>query len=147
MLYNSRIGFSKGRQRFFKAEELEEAWEEFKNFCDNNHETVHEFSQRNGEFISSDLRKKITYTVLGFCNYLKLSRTTFYEYYRDNPEFKDVIERIQDECEIDARRKFETGVIPHQIAPLWMSNYGYSTKTDTNIKGSIPIVIENDLNN
>ena len=46
---------------------------------------------------------------------------------------------MREECEIDARRKFETGMIPSQLAGLWMSNYGYSTKTNAEIKASVGV--------
>lgn len=146
MSYDENIGFSRGRKKFKTPEDLEKAWEEYKNHCDNNYETVHEFSQRNGEFISADLRKKITYTIVGFCNYHRFTRAAFYANYKDDPRYKHIVDVMLEECEVDARSKFETGVIPHYLAPLWMSRYGYSTKNDTNIQGALPIVIENDLN-
>ena len=34
------------------------------------------------------------------------------------------------ESEVDARHKFELGVIAPKLAPLWMSRHGYSTKTE-----------------
>ena len=54
---------------------------------------------------------------------------------------------MREECEVDARMKFETGQIPTQLAGLWMSNYGYTTKTDnnTNLKAQQQVVIVDDL--
>ena len=49
---------------------------------------------------------------------------------------------MREECEIDAREKFELGVIPSQLAGLWMSNYGYSTKMDSTVTGAVPVVID-----
>ena len=37
-------------------------------------------------------------------------------------------ERIREECEVDARKKFETGQLPGKLAGLWMSKYGYCTR-------------------
>ena len=51
---------------------------------------------------------------------------------------------MREECEVDARKKFELQIIPSQLAGLWMSNYGYSMKNDSNIIGSIPVVISGD---
>ena len=70
-----------------------------------------------------------------------ISRAAFYEYYGDNPKYVDTVTRMKEECEVDARKKFELQVIPSQLAGLWMSNYGYTTKTDTNVSGSVPVVI------
>lgn len=33
---------------------------------------------------------------------------------------------MREECEVDARQKFETGVIPVKLAGLWMSKFGYT---------------------
>ncbi|GHU90975.1 hypothetical protein FACS1894202_11660 [Clostridia bacterium] len=55
--------------------------------------------------------------------------------------YVDIVTRIREACEVDARKKFELGVIPSQLSGLWMSKYGYTTKTDSNITGAVPIVI------
>ena len=44
---------------------------------------------------------------------------------------------MREECEVDARKKFELQMIRSQLAGLWMSKYGYTTKQDTNISGSL----------
>ena len=49
---------------------------------------------------------------------------------------------MREECEVDARMKFELGVIPPQLAPLWMSKHGYSIKTDNNVNGYVPVMFE-----
>ena len=38
---------------------------------------------------------------------------------------------MREECEVDAREKFELSLIPSQLAGLWMSKYGYTNKLDT----------------
>ena len=48
-----------------------------------------------------------------------------------------IVTRMKEECEVDAREKFELQVIPSQLAGLWMSKYGYTTKTDANISGNL----------
>lgn len=135
-----------GKPRKIKSpQQMEKLWEEYKNYCDNQSVIAHEFSQRNSQFVSAELRKKITYTVEGFCVYIGISRASFYSTYREDPMYADIVTRMSEECEIDARQKFETNTIPHQLAHLWMSKYGYSVKNETNVQGSIPVVIENDL--
>lgn len=138
-----------GRPRRFKtARQLEEAWEAYKEYCDNQNVLTHEFSAKNSEFVSKELRRSITYTVEGFCVFIKLPRSDFYATYVNNeknaPKFKDIATRIKEECEIDARRKFELQMIPAQLAGLWMSRYGYTVKNDSNITGSVPVVISGD---
>ena len=130
-----------GRKRKFTPKSLEEAWEEYKKHCDHYRVLTHEFSAKNSEFVSENLEKKITYTILGFCVWAKISRQSFYDYYADDPRFTDIVTRMKDECELDARMKFETGCIPTQLAGLWMSKHGYSTKNDQNITAPDPIVI------
>lgn len=136
-----------GKPRKIKSpEDMAKAWEKFKEYCDNQEATVYEFSQKNAQFISANVRKKITYTIVGFCVFLGLDKSSFYETYEEDPAYTDIVKRIKVECEADVRAKFENGTIPHQLAALWMSKFGYSTKNDTNINGNIPVVIEDDLN-
>lgn len=131
-----------GRPRKIKTpSEMSRLWEKYKEYCDNQSVLTHEFSGARAEFVSAELRKKITYTVEGFCAWLGLVRSAFYQNYVNNEKFADVAQRIREECEVDVRSKFELGVIPTQLSALWMSKYGYSTKTDTNVEGSVPVVI------
>lgn len=136
-----------GRPRKIKSvKALEEAWEDYKNYCDNQIVLSHEFSAKNSEFVSAELKRSITYTIEGFCVYIGISRQAFYSYYAENEKYVDTVTRMKEECEIDARRKFELQMIPSQLAGLWMSNYGYTTKTDNNIKADVsPIVIKDDV--
>lgn len=134
-----------GRPRKIKSvKALEEAWEEYKNYCDNQVVLTHEFSQKNSEFVSANLRKKITYTIEGFCVFIGLSRSTFYQIYGEDDKFSYIVTRMKEECEIDARAKFETGQIPSQLAGLWMSKYGYTTNQKVEADVS-PIVIKDDV--
>lgn len=112
------------------AKKLAEKWAEYKEYCNNRKAIVHDFSSKNSEFVTAELRKPVTYTIEGFCVYLEISRSTFYEIYGEDERFSDIVTRIREECEIDAREKFEQGVVPSQLAGLWMSKYGYSTKKD-----------------
>lgn len=125
-----------GKPKKFTPEELEQKWQEYKSFCDNYTVPVTEFSSRNSEFVSMDLKKPITYTIEGFCVWLPLDRSSFYKNYRDCKRYAHIVSRMQEECEFDARRKFETGMIPTQLAGLWMSKHGYSTKAQTDVSGS-----------
>lgn len=135
------------KRKFMNARALEKAWDEYREYCANHTAVVTEFSSKLGEFITQEVRKPVTCTIAGFCAYVKLPRSDFYANYDDTDGFKDIVTRIREECEVDAREKFESGQIPTQLAGLWMSKYGYSTKIDNEIGGSVPVVIsgESDL--
>lgn len=121
------------RPRKFKtSEDLELKWDEYKNRCNNIEVLTHNFSSKNSEFVSAKLRHSVTYTIEGFCVYAGISRQAFHEHYSGNKKFTDVVVRIREECEADAREKFELGIIPTQLAGLWMSKYGYTTKQEVN---------------
>lgn len=126
-----------GRPRKFSSvKQLEQAWEQYKESCDNKMVLAHDFSAKNSEFVSAELKRSVTYTIEGFCVYVKISRAAFYKQYAENKKFVDTVTRMREECEIDAREKFELGIIPSQLAGLWMSNYGYSTKAETAVNVS-----------
>lgn len=118
-------------------EEMEQLWEEYKQVCDDQEVLTHEFSSKNSEFVSAKLKRSITYTIEGFCVYMKISRQAFYEYYTSKKRYVDIVTRIREECEADARKKFELQVIPSQLAGLWMSKYGYTTKVENNLSGGL----------
>ena len=121
-----------GRVRKIKsARELEKLWESYKHECNNKTVLAHDFSSKNSEFVSAELKKSVTYTIEGFCVFAKISRQAFYEYYANNKRYVDIVTRMREECEVDAREKFELSVIPSQLAGLWMSKYGYTSKADT----------------
>lgn len=123
-----------GRARKFRSvKALEEAWEAFKLDCDNQIVLTHDFSSKNSEFVSKDLKRSVTYTIEGFCVFAGISRTSFYENYANDEHYADTVTRMREECEVDARKKFELQIIPSQLAGLWMSNYGYSMKNDSNL--------------
>lgn len=111
---------------------LQELWEEYKNECDNQMVLTHDFSSKNSEFVSKELRRSVTYTIEGFCVFVGISRQAFYKYYANDERYVDIVTRMREECEVDARKKFELQVIPSQLAGLWMSSYGYSTKQEVN---------------
>lgn len=118
-----------GRRKKFTPEELDRKWEEYKAYCDSYTVLVHDFSAKNSEFVSEELQKPITYTIEGFCVWLHLARRAFYDNYDGCKRYAHIVSRMREECEIDARRKFETGQLPTQLAGLWMSKYGYTTKS------------------
>ena len=120
-------------RRFNSVKELEKAWEDYKEHCDNRMVLTHDFSSKNSEFVSKELKRSVTYTIEGFCVFAGISRAAFYERYAEDKKFADMVTRMREECEIDAREKFELGVVPSQLAGLWMSHYGYSTKNDSNV--------------
>ncbi len=130
-----------GRPRKFTPKALEEAWITYKADCDNRMVLTHEFSTKNSSFVSTELQRKVTYTIEGFCVFVGISRAAFYDYYAEDERFADIVTRMREECEVDAREKFETGQLPTQLAGLWMSRYGYTTKQDTSVSGAVPVVI------
>lgn len=120
-----------GRPRKFKsAKALAEAWEQYKAWCNDQKVLTHDFSAKNSEFVSAELKRSVTCTIEGFCAWVGLARTNFYETYASDERFRDIVTRMREECEVDARMKFELGVIDTRLAPLWMSRHGYSTKQE-----------------
>lgn len=118
-------------------EEMEQQWEAYKADCDNQEVLTHDFSSKNSEFVSAKLRRSITYTIEGFCVFVGISRQQFYGHYAKMKKYTDIVTRIREECEVDARKKFELQVIPSQLAGLWMSKYGYTTKVENNVSGTL----------
>lgn len=135
-----------GRARKFKSVKvLEAAWESYKAHCDEQLVLTHDFSAKNSEFVSAELKRSITYTIEGFCVYSGISRAAFYERYAENEKFADMVTRMKEECEVDARKKLELGVIPTQLAGLWMSRHGYTMKTESSVSGAMPVQIVDDI--
>lgn len=122
-------------KKFKSAKALGTAWEEYKAYCDNQTVLTHGFSAKNSEFVSAKLGHKITYTIEGFCAWAGLNRQAFYATYANDPDYCDIVTRMKEECEVDARMKFELGEIDPKLAPLWMSKYGYSTKEQAAVSG------------
>lgn len=123
-----------GRPRKIKtAAEMIRLWEQYKVECDSQSVLTHEFSQKRGEFVSAELKRKVSYTIEGFCVFLKLPRSSFYATYAENEQFRDVVTRMREECEADVRGKFETGQIPPQLAALWMSKFGYGANANVKV--------------
>ena len=91
--------------RITTVKELERLWEEYK------------------EDVEARCREAakgaVSYTVMGFCVYGKLSRRQLEEW-AQKPAARAFLEHIQDECEVDMRRKFELGLIAPSLANLWM---------------------------
>lgn len=129
------------RKRFPSPAAMLDEWNQFKAVCDTATVTRTEFSQKLADFVTGEIPAPVTYTIIGFCSWAGITRQDFYATYGKDPEFDTVIARIAEECELDARRKFENGTLPTQLSGLWMSNYGYSTtqKADVSIA---PVVID-----
>lgn len=135
-----------GRPRIFETvEQLEEVWEKYKDQCDNKKVLFHEFSSKDAKYISARLKHGVTYTIEGFCVFAGISRSKFYADYADTDEYRDTVTCMREECEVDARTKFELGIVPPQLAGLWMSNYGYTTKTEGNVQVKNSVKIVDDL--
>ena len=132
----------RGRPRRINGpDEMFELWEEYKADCDS-HTTVKTFVS-NG--IKSDVTVKAprTYTIMGFCAFIKMTQSSFDKTYRADELYSDVIELMEMETELDARGKFEDGSLNAKLAGLWMGRHkGYSVKNETEIKGGgVPVVI------
>lgn len=124
-------------KKITSQKKLQELWEEYKNECDNQMVLTHDFSSKNSEFVSKELKRSVTYTIEGFCVFAGISRQAFYKNYARDDKYVDMVTRMREECEVDARKKFEIQAIPSQLAGLWMSRYGYSVKQDTDISASL----------
>ena len=76
-----------GRPRKYTPDELIIAWDAYKNRCNNMTALTHDFSSKNSEFVSAPLKRSVTYTIEGFCVFLDLSRSAFYEYFLSLRDF------------------------------------------------------------
>ena len=126
----------------------EALWESYLTYKDNcNGRTVLKtaFSQKEGKFVTQEVPHPVTVTKKGFCAFLGMSEQNFYAVYAKDPEFELVIARIDLDCEIDAREKFENGTLDSRLAGLWMSHYGYTQKTDAQVNNSVDVTIIDDL--
>lgn len=124
---------------FKNVRQLERAWQKYKLDCDAQANSSDDCDSK-----SKQSKHAITYTIQGFCVFSGISSSTFNNYYANDDRFADMVLRMKEECESDTRKKLELGVIPASLAALWMSRYGYSTKTGTNFFGSVPVVISGD---
>lgn len=132
-----------GRARKFpSAKALEKAWGEYKAWCNSQKAITHGFSAKNSEFVTAELPHSTTYTIEGFCAWAGLSRSAFYDTYGSSEAFSDTVTRMREECEVDARMKFELGEIDAKLAGLWMSRYGYSTRSETDLSGAVPVILD-----
>lgn len=125
------------KRKISSPEEMEKLWEKYKDYCDNYQVTQTEFSGKESRFVEGTVKKPITYTIEGFCVYIGLARSKFYETYADSEEYRDIVTRMRGESEADVRQKFETGTIPTQLSALWMSKFGYATKQQTDVNASM----------
>ena len=122
------------KRKIESPEQMEQLWEQYKEECDNVMVNETQFSGKESKFV----KKAITYTLEGFCVYIGIARSKFYETYADREGYRDIVTRMREESEQDVRRKFETGCIPTQLSGLWMSRYdGYSTKQQIDVNAKI----------
>lgn len=61
---------------------------------------------KNQTFMSKELKRSITYTIAGFCVFAGISRSVFYDTYMNKKRYSDIVTRMKEECEVDAREKF-----------------------------------------
>lgn len=148
---------SRGRPRKIGSpDEMADMWERYKEQCDCNIKTVRVSSTTDdgsGEEVKTiteqrEILSPVTYTVRGFCLFCGISESNFNRTYASDEDYEEIMELIDMETEIDARSKFEDGTLSPKLAALWMGRHkGYSAKTETDIKGGVPVVIsgEDDL--
>lgn len=132
-------------RKFGSAAALEKAWVEFKAYCDNKTVITTAFSPKTGGFVTAEVPHPITYTIKGFCAFVGMTEAAFYDLYDKEEKLELVIARMKQDCEIDAREKFENGTLDSRLAGLWMSHYGYTQKTDTEVKSNVGVTIIDDL--
>ena len=125
------------KRKISSPEEMEQLWDKYKDYCDNYQVTQTEFSGKESRFVEGTVKRSITYTIEGFCVYIGLARSKFYETYADREEYRDIVTHMREESEADVRKKFETGTIPTQLSALWMSKFGYATKQQTDVNASM----------
>lgn len=121
-----------------------QAWQEYKESCDNATVVQTTFSQKDGKYITANIPHPVTYTFKGFANFAGMTETNFYETYREKKGFKSVIACMKEECELDARKKFENGTLDSRLAGLWMSNHGYTTNVDQKVDADMSLNIQID---
>lgn len=121
-------------------EEMAELWDAYTYMCDN-HTRVQTVIV-GGRAVECEVRAPLTYTLEGFCLSIPLSQSSFNDTYRRDPDYAELIELIEEMTHIDARSKFEDGSLNPKLAALWMGRHkGYSTKSETEVKGGVPVVI------
>ncbi len=143
-----------GRPRKFTPDEIEKRWEKYKAKCDGNVKkrqvtttTTDADGNKVKETTVSNVLAPLTYTIDGFCLFLPLSRRLWADY-REDEDYAEVCERIEDECKDNARARFEDGTLNTRLAGIWLGRYPeYRTQQETKITGGVPVVIsgEGDL--
>lgn len=124
------------KRRIASARALATEWEEYKAACDSYSTTCITDTETTTADGTEAVRVErtethpVSYTIVGFCAHLGISRAAWYATYERDPRFVDIVARIHTECEVDVRRKFETGQINSRLAPLWMSKYGYGARVE-----------------
>lgn len=111
-------------------------WDAYKKDCDTKKRIVYELNKSTGRYNKREIICPITYTIKGFASFCGMTEQNFYTTYSKKRKFEYVIARVKEECEIDARTKFEQGYINPKLAGLWMSKYGYTTKQEDSVTGA-----------
>ena len=125
------------KRKIESPEQMEQLWNDYKKSCESVPVRVTEFSAKEGRFITDTVYKTITCTIEGFCVYIGMGRSRFYETYANDESYRDIVTRMRGESEQDVRSKFETGRIPTQLSGLWMSKFDYGIKQQTDINATV----------
>ena len=134
----------KGGRTFKTSSDMLKAWEAYKEQCDNATVVQTTFSQKDGKYITEKIPHPITYTLKGFALSAGMTENNFYETYRNKEEFGLVIACMKEECETDARSKFENGTIDSRLAGLWLSRYGYTTNVEQKVDADMTLNVSID---
>lgn len=132
------------RKRINTVAELREAWLDYRSACDGATALRTEFCHKTGEFVTGEIPAPITCTIKGFCRFIGMSEANFYLTYDRRERFSDEIARMKQDCELDARAKFENGTLNPRLAGLWMSNYGYGACVEAHLGGDMALSVNVD---
>ena len=129
------------KRKINSPEELWEYWEKYKRKCNNAKKkidkklTITEGDNQVVNNVKGTEYKPLIYTITGLCSFIGISREAYNKTYRPDPDYKEIIEIIDNQCESDNVDKFVQGYVSPALAGLLLSKYGYGTKeeNDTNI--------------
>ncbi|MCF0106933.1 MAG: hypothetical protein HUJ53_09235 [Holdemanella sp.] len=134
----------KGKKAFKTPQDMLDAWNRYKEHCNTRTVVQTVFSQKDGKFVSSEVPHPITCTLKGFSSYMGMDESTLFKTYTENKNFKSVIACMKQDCENDAREKFENGTLDSRLAGLWMSNHGYTTNVEQKVEADMSLDIKID---
>lgn len=90
-----------------------------------------------GQWEEVEVERNLPVTILGLCQFLGITRVTFYRYLEGGHEFRSVAEWAQEKCELDLQeRLFDKA--SHAGAKFMLSaKFDYAEKKKLNLSGGI----------